>query len=105
MPFVSSGSWLTLSNCEIYYLSAVNYDPATSDLSFIRANIYPGPGEGGLQLISEPVYFRFQYVYFNIRKNKVFYNFFFFLTYDDSVVMCTTRLYSCEKKHLKYNIF
>jgi hypothetical protein len=56
-PFMSSGSWLTLHYCEIYYLSAVNYDPATTDLIFIRVNIYPGPGEGGLQLISKPVYF------------------------------------------------
>jgi hypothetical protein len=43
--------WLTLHNCEIFYLSAVNYDPATTDLIFIRVNIYPGPEEGGLQLI------------------------------------------------------
>jgi hypothetical protein len=56
-PLISSGSWLTLHNCDIYYLSAVKYDPATTDLIFIRVNIYPGPGEGGLQLISEPVYF------------------------------------------------
>jgi hypothetical protein len=55
---MSSGSWLTLHNCEIYYLLAVNYDTAATDLLFIRVNIYPGPGEGGLQqLISEPVYF------------------------------------------------
>ncbi len=50
--FMSSGSWLTLHNCEIFYLFAVNYDPATTDLIFIRVNIYPGPGEGGSQLIS-----------------------------------------------------
>jgi hypothetical protein len=31
---------------------AVNYDPATTDLIFIRVNIYSGPGEGGSQLIS-----------------------------------------------------
>ncbi len=48
---MSSGSWLTLHNCEIFSLLAVNYDPATTDL------IYPGPGEGGSQLISEPVHF------------------------------------------------
>jgi len=41
----------------IYYLAAVTYYPAIIDLSFIRVNIYPGPGERGLQLISEPVYF------------------------------------------------
>jgi hypothetical protein len=55
-PLISSGSWLTLNNCDIYYLSAGNYDPATTDLIFIRVNIYPGPGEGVLQLISEPLY-------------------------------------------------
>ncbi len=49
---VSSGSWLTLQNFEIYYLSSVIYDPTTTDLIFIRVNIYPGPGMGGLQLIS-----------------------------------------------------
>jgi hypothetical protein len=38
---------VTLNNFEIYYLSSVNYD-----LTFIRVNIYLGPGEGGLQLIS-----------------------------------------------------
>jgi hypothetical protein len=54
-PLISS--WLTLHNCDIYYLSAVKYDPATTDLIFVRVNIYPGPGEGDLQLISEPVYF------------------------------------------------
>ena len=54
---MSSGSWLTLHNCEIFSLLAVNYDPATTDLIFIRVNIYPGPGEGGLQLILKPVYF------------------------------------------------
>jgi hypothetical protein len=31
-----------------FYLSAINYDPATTDLIFIRVNIYPGPGGGGL---------------------------------------------------------
>jgi hypothetical protein len=56
-PLISSGSWLTLQNCDIYYLSAVKYDPATTDLIFIRVNIYPGPGEGNLQLTSEPIYF------------------------------------------------
>jgi hypothetical protein len=50
-PLMSSGSWLTLHNCEIFYLSAVNYDPATTNLIFIRVNIYPGPGEGGSRLI------------------------------------------------------
>jgi hypothetical protein len=33
-------------NCEIYYLSAVKYDPAATDLIFIRVSIYPGPGKG-----------------------------------------------------------
>jgi hypothetical protein len=46
-----------LHNCDIYYISAVNYDPAATDLIFIRVNIYPGQGEGDLQLITEPVYF------------------------------------------------
>jgi hypothetical protein len=50
-PLMSSGSCLTLHNCEIFYLSAFNYDPATTDLIFIRVNIYPGPGKGGSQLI------------------------------------------------------
>ncbi len=50
-PLISSGSWLTLHNCEIFYLLPVNYDPATTDLIFIRVNIYPGPGEGGSLLI------------------------------------------------------
>jgi hypothetical protein len=54
---MSSGSWLIWHNCEIFYLLAVNYDPATTDLIFIRVNIYPGPGEGGSQLISQPVLF------------------------------------------------
>ncbi len=40
--------WLTLHNCEIYYLTAVIYGPATTDLIFIRINIYLGPGVGGL---------------------------------------------------------
>ncbi len=56
-PLISTGSWLTLHNCDIYYLSAVKYDPETTDLIFIRVNIYPGPEEGDLQLISEPIYF------------------------------------------------
>ncbi len=33
---------------EIYFSSAVNYDPATTDLIFIRINIYLGSEEGGL---------------------------------------------------------
>ena len=56
-PLMSSGSWLTLHYCDIYYLSAVNYDPVTTDLIFIRVSIYPGPGKGGLQLILKPIYF------------------------------------------------
>jgi hypothetical protein len=56
-PLMSSGSWLTLHFFDIYYLSAVNYDPVTSDLIFIRVSIYPGPGKGGLQLILKPIYF------------------------------------------------
>jgi hypothetical protein len=40
---------MTLINCEIYYLSAVNYDHAiSSDLIFLSVNIYPGPGKEGL---------------------------------------------------------
>jgi hypothetical protein len=34
-----------------------SYDPATTDLSFFRVNIYPGPAEGGLELIFPPIYF------------------------------------------------
>jgi hypothetical protein len=45
---MSSGSWLTKHNSEIFNLFAVNYDPPTTDLIFIGANIYPGLGEGGL---------------------------------------------------------
>ena len=56
-PLMSSGSWLTLHNCEIFYLLAVNNDPATADLIFIRVNIYPGPGERGSLLIFLPIYF------------------------------------------------
>jgi hypothetical protein len=48
-PLMSSGSWLTLHNCEIFYLLAVNYDPGTTDIIFTRVNIYPGPGRGGAQ--------------------------------------------------------
>jgi hypothetical protein len=53
---MTSGSWVTLHNFEIYYLSAVNYDLTTIDLTCIRVNIYLGPGEGDLQLISKPLY-------------------------------------------------
>ncbi len=56
-PLMSSGSWLTLHYCYMYYLSAVNYVPVTTDLIFIRVSIYPGPGKGGLQLILKPIYF------------------------------------------------
>ncbi len=49
---MSSGSWLTLYNFEIYYISTVNYDPRATYLIFIRVNIYPGPGVEGLQLIN-----------------------------------------------------
>jgi hypothetical protein len=45
-PITSSESWLTLPNCDIDYFSAVNYDPATTDLIFISDNIYPGPVQG-----------------------------------------------------------
>jgi hypothetical protein len=31
----------------LYFLSAVNYDPMTTDLIFIMVNIYSGPGDGG----------------------------------------------------------
>jgi hypothetical protein len=54
---MSSGSWLTLHNCEIFYLLAVTYDTATTDLLFIRVYIYPGTGEGGSQLVSQPIHF------------------------------------------------
>jgi hypothetical protein len=55
--FECTGSWLTLHYCELYYLSAVNYDPVTTGLIFIRVSIYPGPGKGGLLLILKPIYF------------------------------------------------
>ncbi len=32
--------FLTLHDCEIYYLSAVNYDSVTSDLIFIRGPLF-----------------------------------------------------------------
>jgi hypothetical protein len=46
---------LTLYYCEIFYLSAVNYDPTTTVLIFIRVIIYPGPEEGANSYFS--VYF------------------------------------------------
>jgi hypothetical protein len=76
-PLISSRSWLTLYNCEIYYLSAVNYDIATTDQNFVRARreglfwyyllaIFPhnnsrghlpgGLGGGYLLLIFQPMY-------------------------------------------------
>jgi hypothetical protein len=39
-----SGFQLTLNNCDIYYLSAVNYDSTTADLIFTRVNITQGQG-------------------------------------------------------------
>jgi hypothetical protein len=54
---MSPGPWLTPHIFEIYYLSAVNSDPAITNMIFIRVNIYPEPGEGGLQLISKAMYF------------------------------------------------
>jgi hypothetical protein len=45
---MSSGSWLTLHNCEIFYLLAVNYDPATKDLMFISVIILPRARGGGI---------------------------------------------------------
>jgi hypothetical protein len=56
-PLMSSGSWFTLHNCMISYLSADNYVSVTTALIFIKVNIYPGPREGGLQLIYHPIYF------------------------------------------------
>ncbi len=52
-------SWLTLHYCDIYYLSAVKYDPGTTDLIFIRVSIYPGPGKGVgcFLVIFQPIYF------------------------------------------------
>ncbi len=47
-PLMSSGSWVTLHNCGVFYLSVVNYHPATTDLIFITVNIYPGPKEWDL---------------------------------------------------------
>jgi hypothetical protein len=38
----------------LQYLSAVNYDSKIADLIFIRVNIYPVLGKGGLKLISLP---------------------------------------------------
>jgi hypothetical protein len=35
---------LILYYCDIFYLSAVIYDPATTDLFFIRVNFYPDHG-------------------------------------------------------------
>ncbi len=51
-PLMLPGAWLTLHNCKINYLSAVDYDPATTDLIFIRVNIDLGPGVVDSQLIS-----------------------------------------------------
>jgi hypothetical protein len=50
-------AWLTMHNCEIYNSSAVNYEPETTYLIFIRVNNYQGSGKRGLQLISLPVHF------------------------------------------------
>jgi hypothetical protein len=44
---MASWSWFTLHNCEIYYLSAVNYDPATTYFSS-RSIFAQGRGGGGL---------------------------------------------------------
>jgi hypothetical protein len=52
---------LTLHNCEIYYLSAVNYNPAATDIIFSRIYNYiifinyPGPVVGGLKPILYPL--------------------------------------------------
>jgi hypothetical protein len=54
---LSSGSGFTLHICEIYYLPAVNNDPATTGSNFHQGQCYSGPGEGGLKLISEPFLF------------------------------------------------
>jgi hypothetical protein len=53
---MSSEFRLNLLYFETYNLSAVKYDPATTDLIFSRVNIYPGPRDGGLQVIFKPIY-------------------------------------------------
>ncbi len=70
-------SWLTLHNCEIYYLSADKYDPLTTDAIFIRVNIYPGPGVGGLMLNSYTIYLIMVTIYpaallYNINRGHYF---------------------------------
>jgi hypothetical protein len=46
-PLVSSGCCMTLPNREMYYLSPVNYAPATTDLILIRINTYLPRARGG----------------------------------------------------------
>ncbi len=43
---MSSGSWLTLHNCKIFYLLSVNYDPATTDLILSGSIFTQGQGRG-----------------------------------------------------------
>ncbi len=38
-PLMSSGSWLTLHNCEIFYLLAVNYDPFSLIFNFQSSHL------------------------------------------------------------------
>ncbi len=51
-PLISLGSWLTL---QIYYLSAVKYDPETTDLIFIRVNITQDQGRGAYSKLLNPL--------------------------------------------------
>ncbi len=56
MATFSCSALKAASAAHIYILSAVNYDLATTGLILIRVYIYPGPGVGALQLISEPFF-------------------------------------------------
>jgi hypothetical protein len=40
---MSSGSWLTLHNCEISYLSAVHYGPAIAELFSLSGSLFTLP--------------------------------------------------------------
>jgi hypothetical protein len=43
-PLMSSRSWLTLHNCEIYYLSSVNYNPPDYRCNFHKGQYLPWGG-------------------------------------------------------------
>jgi hypothetical protein len=54
-PLMSSGSLLTLHNCEIFYLLAVTYDPATTDLISSGSVFTQGQGWGAHSWFFNPL--------------------------------------------------